>query len=194
MFTVMHPGELEANQLRGKLYRDHFNSWLDGTGLAVMLMESGLFAPAPIKICLANVGIDAEYVTQFHSWIKGAVIHLATRCDEEGQRFTYGSFGSIWLDTTLTGKLVDGTMKTKEVRIGLMPAERPTLVAKGKAIRVAGYEPSVVNLKKKVREGVWRIADGEDVPEGELFPMHELNDSVQYAMVFDPTGDGELVF
>ena len=193
MFTVMRPGEMEANQLRGKLYRDHFNSWLDGTGLAVMLMESGLFAPKPIKMCLANVEMDAEYVTQFRSWINGAVIHLATRCDAEGQRFTYGSFGSIWLDTTLTGKLVDGTEKTKDVRIGLMPAEHPTLVAKGKAIRVVGYEPRIVKLTKKVHEGVWLVA-GEEVPEGDLFAMHKLNDKMQYALVFDPTGDGELVF
>ena len=39
MFQMMRPGEMEANMLRGKLYRDHFNSWLDGSGLGSTLVE-----------------------------------------------------------------------------------------------------------------------------------------------------------
>ena len=195
MFQFVSEGEMEANRFRGKLYRDHFNSWLDGSGLAVTLLQSNGPTP-PLQICEANVGdvMGEEYVKQFRSWSQGAVVDLVKKCDTDGQRFTYGSFGSVWLDTTLTGKLVDGTPKAKDVRIALVPTDSPALRAKCEAVRVVNGEARVVKVKKAVGAGLWQLAGGEEVDGRELHPMHKLNDEMQYMAVIDPTVDGEEVF
>jgi hypothetical protein len=179
--------------MRAKLYRDHFNTRLDGCGLAEMLYMTNGVHP-PVQVAAANVELGAEYMRQFLSWMYDAAADLAKRTDMERARFTSGSFGSVWLDTTLTGKLTDSTPKAKAVRIALVPAHGASLRPKSDAVRVVDERAGLVKVKKQVRDGVWKLTTGEDVNEGELFPMHTLDDTMQYILVFDPTVDNQETF
>lgn len=195
MIRRLTADDLAAEIMRAKLYRDHFNSWLDGSGLAVMLVEGNFNPTPPVTICAPNVGLGEEYDTCFRSWFKKAVTDLVKACDRDGKRFTYGSLGSMWMDATLTGQLPDGTSKAKEVRIALMPKEPAVLAPKTNAIRVVACEAKLVSVTKPGGEpGTWAISGGDQVPAGQLFPMHALTDSMQYLMMFDPTIDEEETF
>ena len=188
--------DLKAEQRRGKLYCDHFNSWLNGCGLAAMLREGQWNLDPPVNIRIPNVGLGQQYQDAFSSWFRnGAVADLVKACDENGKRFTYGTFGSIWMDVMLTGKLPDGTLKAKEVRIALMITTPAVLAPKTKAVRVVGGKAKLVRVMEQSEEGgAWVLSDGEYVQEDELYPVHELTDKMEYLLQIDPTIDYEETF
>ena len=68
------------------------------------------------------------------------------------------------------------------------------LRAKCAAVRVINGEAGVVEVKKAVGNGLWKLATGEEVEERELYPMHNLDDYMEYMVVIDPTVDEENIF
>ena len=196
MFRRFTSNDMAAEQRRGKLYCIHFNSWLSDCGLAALLREGQWSIDPPLNIRFPNVGFGQEYQDAFRSWYhNGAVADLVKACDADGKRFTYGSFGSVWMDVTLTGKLPDGTSKAKEERIALMPKEPAVLAPKTKAVRVVDGKAKVVKVIAPADDGGgWVLSGGEQVPEDELYPVHKLTDAMEYLMVMDPTMDHEETF
>lgn len=183
--------DMIAEQKRASLYCEHFNSWLSGCGLAAMLVEGQWTMNPPVQICMPNVGMGEEYQNAFTAWLKnGAVTNLVKACDIDEHRFTFGSFGSIWMDVSLTGMLPDSTLKTKQVRIALVVKNPPVLAGMTQAVRVVGDKAEVVNVKAQTNSrGVWVLACGEHVPQHELYPIGKLTDDMNYLMMIDPTID-----
>lgn len=196
MIRSITSDDIAAEELRAKLYCDHFNSWINGSGLMALLFESRLSSRPPVTIAGANVGLGAAYNTCFQSWFQEAVgVGLVEACDRDGKRFTSGSLGSIWMDATLTGQLPDGTSKPKDVRIALVPKEAAALGPKMNAVRVVEGKATLVKVKKQADEAdSWLVSGGEKVSKSKLFPMHVLSANMQYLMVVDPMMDLQDTF
>ena len=192
MFRSFSVDEMSASQFKGQLYRDHFNSWLNGSGLAVLLVESQGNPNPPLRLTSPDLeGFGTSYKAAFRSWTKGAISDLIRQCDA-GKRFTYGTFGSIWMDMTLAGTLEDGSEKKKDVRIALYPTNPPPHASRT-AVRIVNDKPSLVEIKT-FEEETCVLINGDRVRKASLYPMHDLDDRMMYTMVIDPTCDGAVSF
>lgn len=206
MFFTLSDDEISLSVKEAERMTNHFNSWLDGCGFAVMMIDPD----RPVSVLLngevmSGRALGEEYAKDFHSFMKDGGVSSLVKCfDADNRRFLCGTMGSIWVDLVLEGE-VKNEVKKKHCRVALYTSQDPRIEEGGVAWirdKHSKHDKTLVRVEKIVDSDEGQFCVVSSLEEDERFEVSKsclvaartLDEDTKYCLSVDPTSDKSEIF